>query len=460
MNLKQKTIIWFSTIFAIVFLLSGCGGETKNEFSGSNEDKVDKVDNVEEINKNEISNDPVTLRIWNSNNMNDEEFNNFFINPIQKKYPFMTIESVPNKDGTRFAELIATGDLPDITLGSGPALVTQLIDADVPADLTEFIKKHNYPLDRFAPAVIPTLNGLFGSNGTSLALPAGHMNFSVLYYNKDIFEKFGVDHPVDGMTWDEAYALSRRVTKEDGGVMYRGFDFQDDVYIQYNQLSLSVIDGKSNQSIVSSDGWKAWFDSFSRFYEIPGGLNTEVISGIGLKINEFTKDKKLAMLGVAPILPTVKAAEAESGFNWDIVTLPDFKEIKGRSLQAIIPYMVVTKTSKYKEQAFLAITAFLEDEALIERAKNNNLTVAKDPAINKHFGENDSGLKGKNLKAIMEYNTADPQTYFTKYDAQAVNTLTNAFRQVIQNNKDTNTALREAEDAINKKIAEIDAASK
>ncbi|WP_374017918.1 extracellular solute-binding protein [Paenibacillus thiaminolyticus] len=46
-----------------------------------------------------------------------------------------------------------------------------------------------------------------------------------LYYNKAIFDKFGVDYPRDGMTWDEIQDLAKQVTAERDGVKYRGLSF-------------------------------------------------------------------------------------------------------------------------------------------------------------------------------------------------------------------------------------------
>ena len=77
-----------------------------------------------------------------------------------------------------------------------------------------------------------------------------------MYYNKDLFDRFGVPYPKDGMTWDEVYALAQKVTRTEGGVAYKGFAFQDFYLFTANQLSLSFVDGKTEKSVVNSDGWK------------------------------------------------------------------------------------------------------------------------------------------------------------------------------------------------------------
>lgn len=51
------------------------------------------------------------------------------------------------------------------------------------------------------------------------------MNIPALFYNKDIFDKFGVAYPKNGMIYEETLDLdlARRVTRSDGGVQYLGF---------------------------------------------------------------------------------------------------------------------------------------------------------------------------------------------------------------------------------------------
>lgn len=41
-------------------------------------------------------------------------------------------------------------------------------------------------------------------------------NTMSLYYNKDLFDKFGVSYPKDGMTWDEVLELNRQLDKNGG----------------------------------------------------------------------------------------------------------------------------------------------------------------------------------------------------------------------------------------------------
>jgi multiple sugar transport system substrate-binding protein len=76
----------------------------------------------------------------------------------------------------------------------------------------------------------------------------------VLMYNKEIFDKFNIAFPTDGMTWDQAYAMAVKLTRQDGGVNYRGFGTPNSVWYN-NQLSLQIVNPKTNKASFYTDGW-------------------------------------------------------------------------------------------------------------------------------------------------------------------------------------------------------------
>lgn len=71
-------------------------------------------------------------------------------------------------------------------------------------------------------------------------LPIAMINASI-YYSKDIFDKFALPYPKNGMTIDETYELAKRMTRLDNGVQYRGFEIAANIQIQYNQMSLPIV---------------------------------------------------------------------------------------------------------------------------------------------------------------------------------------------------------------------------
>lgn len=72
-----------------------------------------------------------------------------------------------------------------------------------------------------------------------------------------------------------------------------------------------------------------------------------------------------------------------------------------------------------------------------------------------HFAEEDMDfLKDNNIQAVFK---TKPQQSFppTEYGSTAFNEITNLMRTIVNDKTDTNTALRNYDELMNKKIAEI-----
>src|SRR5690606_36937033 len=86
---------------------------------------------------------------------------------------------------------------------------------DMLYDITDELKAINFDMSRledYAP-ILGTYDGKLVSLPLSIQV-------SVLFYNKDIFDRFAVDYPRDGMTWEEVKDLAKDLTKFDEGVQY------------------------------------------------------------------------------------------------------------------------------------------------------------------------------------------------------------------------------------------------
>ncbi|MDB5084275.1 MAG: extracellular solute-binding protein family 1, partial [Bacilli bacterium] len=116
-------------------------------------------------------------------------------------------------------------------------------------DMTDLVKKHNFDLSRFEQSPIQGIQQLGGLYGIPITLSP-----LVLYYNKDIFDKFGVAYPKNGMTWDQISELAKKFDQNVDGVQYVGFVTDVDHPWNSNQLSLPYVDPKTgNASVGTAD---------------------------------------------------------------------------------------------------------------------------------------------------------------------------------------------------------------
>lgn len=79
-------------------------------------------------------------------------------------------------------------------------------------------------------------------------------NIQVLFCNKEIFDKFVVDYPQDGMTWDEILSMGDKITRKDGDKLYFGFSNQGVTQvIKLNPISLTKVDPDTGKLLINQD---------------------------------------------------------------------------------------------------------------------------------------------------------------------------------------------------------------
>lgn len=427
MVMTKRASLLLATAVSVNILLAGCGG---------------KQQTAAQEPKPEDSNKPVTITVFNPSNYSDYLWENLWVAPTKKKYPHITLVNVKNEKGNSLSELVAANRVPDIIQGQGVKATFEYGDLGIIEDMSPLIKKYKIDLSHIDPAFMNSLKADPKDNSV-YALPVTQNN-AALFYNKGLFDRFGVPYPKDGLTWDDAFELARKMTRTDGGVKYRGLDIHPASLFNNNQMSLSFIDNKTEKAIVQTDGWKSFFTSLKRFYDIEGN------SPPG-SINNFLKDQNVAMFVVSNIFsPLIDATQA--GLNWDLVTMPTYSSGPKTGIQPAVVGLFVSGKSPNKDEAFKVVSNLISDEVQLERSKIGEPSVLKNSDIKKIFGSEMPHSKDRNFVAFVSSIPAPMANSVTKYDAIGITEMTRAFSEFTQNKKDINTILREAEENINKAV--------
>ncbi|GAA3402129.1 ABC transporter substrate-binding protein [Paenibacillus hodogayensis] len=157
-------------------------------------------------------------------------------------------------------------------------------------DITDLVKQHNVDLNRIEPVLLDEVKRTSG--GKLYMLPVQN-NIQVLFYNKDIFDRFGVGYPRDGMTWDEMLDLSKKLTRKDSGKLYFGFSSQGAVQaIKMNPMSLVKVDPASGKLQINRD--TRWIRYSRRILCNPTAIrtfstNTSPRTGPRPRLRNFTR---------------------------------------------------------------------------------------------------------------------------------------------------------------------------
>lgn len=437
---NRKKRIWIAAMLAAIALTSaGCGGgSTAGSTTGGN-----AADTGSKAEAQQANTDPVKLVLYQRNaNISDEEFKILIAEPVKKKYPYIDIEIVHADKEKTPENLVASGNVPDLVFTNGPG-VRAFAELDAAQDLSELIKVNRFDLSRFEPNVIDTIKAL-NDQGKFLAVPFS-INFTALFYNKDIFDKFGVPYPKDGLTWEEVTELAKQLTRKDNGQQYYGLN-QAGIALKASQLSLKSYDPGTKKAVLATDGWVRAFSAQQAIAGIPGNTPAD-------NIKTFQVDQTLAMSAAkgARIGELEDLYNQGKTLNWDMVSFPTFKEAPKTDAEAATHMLMVTSTSKHKDAAFKVLQVVTEDANQAEMNKRGRLTALKDPKIKENFGASLNSLKGKNIQAVF-YNTPAANRYSDKFSEIASAQAVAAMGKVVSGETDINTALRQAEDEANKLI--------
>ncbi|MBD2862145.1 ABC transporter substrate-binding protein [Paenibacillus oceani] len=420
---------------AMSLIASGCskneGGPTGEAAGGAAKEPV-------------INTDPVTLTVFNSS-MGDAAFQTSIIEPIQKKYPHMKLDMIKKSPGMTMPELVASGRVPDIIFGDSSGDIPVYREMDVLADLTPYIKTYKFDLDALDPDIVQVIRPNF-PDGQFLMFPFS-VNIATLHYNKDLFDKFGVPYPKDGMMWSEVLDLAKRLTRKEDGVQYIGFDFAFNVMLPYNQLSATMVDAKTFKASVNNEAWKQVFTTMKEFYSIPG-------NEWGKGVDGFLRTKTIAMWAGTTLFGSLPDA-TKNGLNWDVVALPSFPQAPKTTIQMFAPLIGVSKTSKHPDQAFLAVAHLMSEEIQGNSMRQGRPSALKSKQLKENFGKDVEVLQGRNAGAFTYNKLAPTPQPVTKYDAAVFPILRQKFYDAAVTGKDVNTALMEAEDLINKELEKL-----
>lgn len=375
--------------------------------------------------------------------LTEDEFKQYIVEPVKRKYPHITVERVTmDFEANSLDKIVASGNIPDIVIYASP-LMDYITDMALDFDMEPLIKKHDMDLNRFENVTLDSIRVVSQKNYL-VAIPYS-MQINAMYYNKDIFDKFGAPYPKDGMTWEEVRELAKRVTRMDGGVQYRGLE-PDYVYRVASALALPMIDAKTMKAAVNTDAWRNVFETVRSIYDIPGNSK---IQYAGAGQDAFVKDRNVAML---PSLNVFSKISAAKDLNWDMVTYPSFPSAKGTGMQIDEHFMLITTSSKNKDDALKVIMTVTSDEVQRDMVQNGRLTVLKDEKIKADFGKNLPLLAGKNVHAVLKTKPA-LAVVSTKHGAFARDRMMKAMEALVKREEtDVTTVLRKAEEEINKNI--------
>lgn len=448
--MKNKLLVLFISLFAIVALVA-CAGDDADDTPTNNVAQDSSDDTIENIEDEvaEYPTDDVTIRVampWS-----DEIFESRF-GKIEEKHPHITIEQVPfNGSREVLEELFANNVEFDIILSTN---IQMMDEYELIYPLDEMVETYGFDLDELHPGIINYLRSI-DTNNRLVGFPDGTA-YQALFYNKDVFDLFGVPYPDPDvpMTWQETFELAEQMTGTRDGEEYTGLTFNPQTQtraIPLRQLGINATDPETGEVLITEEeGFHRYLSLMEDFINIPG------MPSDALQSYQFAYKRVGMSLGYHIYLGQ-DWGDKEYKKDMDLVPLPVWEDHPNASPALSTTPMIISNYSDNKEVAFQVLTEYVSKENQMEISENmGSGVVLTDPEVIAAFGSNVPGYDGKNIDAFFKHtpvemeNRSQWDSYVNMYDAEGA-------LDMLVEGTDVNTILREISEQAETAIQEAQA---
>lgn len=415
-QIRKKSNYLFMVILALMLALAACGPDEEGS-KGNNGNNNEEVDGNQENKGNndpdevaEFPTDPVTIRVAQA--WGEDIFESRF-KSMEDKYPYLTIEHVPfNGSREALEELFAHDVEFDIIVASDIALMEEY---DVIYPLDDMVEKYGYDLDELHPALLNYIRS--SSSGDELVGFPDGTSYQALFYNKEVFDKFGEPYPDPDvpMTWEETFDLAAKMTETRDGVDYLGLTFNPQSTTRVaplKQLGLNMTDPETGEVLLTEEqGFHRYLSLMEDFLNIPG-MPPEALQSYVFGY------KQAAMTIAYNVYLSQDWGDKEFKKDMDIAPLPVWDDLPDTGPELGTWPLIISKYSENKDAAFQVLVEYVSKDNQLEIARNmGGGPVLVDEEVREQFGALIPGYEGKNMAAFFKHNPVemDVRSQWDKY---------------------------------------------
>jgi len=224
-----------------------------------------------------------------------------------------------------------------------------------------------------------------------------HFAGQAVYYNKDLFDRFGIEYPTDKMSWEELLNLAARFPTDGAGeerVYGLNLGYHTDLYAFGarigSSLGLREI-SPDKQVLVDSDAWERVYETALKALRSGSLYQADFSDFVGnyedyLLRDPFISGKAAMTIEGTYLMQQIREAEEfvpdRAVKNWDLVTLPvDPANPDYTNDVSYYNILAIHADSANRDAAWEFIRYFHSDDYARVMSKTNNgtLTVRKNP---------------------------------------------------------------------------------
>ncbi|GIN71207.1 bicyclomycin resistance protein [Bacillus sp. J14TS2] len=431
----------YLVLLTVLFLggLSGCSAQDVDQ-------RLDK-ENEENVENNEnITEEPVTIKI--ARYFEDDEAWESRVGKLEEDLPNIKFERIPYENTSEsLQELFAAGVKPDIIIGP----IEPLKELEVIEPLDELIERHNFDLDSLNPALMKTARSLT-AEGKIVGFP-DNKTFSALYYNKNVFDLFGVSYPDPDapMTWQEVIDLAAKMTGERNGMEYIGMTHGPFAGFgpgnwPFSELATNMTDPETGEvDIQDNPALKQYFELMADYYNIPGAHDPN------REGDWFLEGKAGMYIAQGNYLDLIEDVSVLGAI--DMVPIPVWEDKPDVGPFNGFWTLTITNYSEHKDEAFQVLEAYVSEKHQLSVSESGVMgSVLADPKLDERYASQSPAYEGKNREVFFALQSATYGDTISQWDEYV--DVGEAVTEIAETEKDVNTILRELEEKSAAKIKE------
>ena len=324
--MKKKIKLAMLGMTAVLFGLTACGNKQESK---SAEGKT-------------------TIRFASWDTADDVDAQQKMVDKFNEEHPDIQVvlEAYGSEFDTKISASMGSGDAPDVMyMWNYPAYHDGLEPLD------SYIEKEG---EDYKKNFYSTLWNYNSYDGQIYGLPVGFTTHCV-YYNKDLFEKAGVEEPKDGWTWEDLEEKAKKINEATG---VKGFSFSMkpdpydyEMYLWSNGTAYCDKEGKM-EGYVNSDKALETYKMFQDMAKDGYAVATEKSGS-----DEFESGQTAMFVYGAWAVKKY----TEAGVNFGLAKLPSFGTEKSASILSSSG-VAIAKSNKNKEAAWEFVKYWTDEE--------------------------------------------------------------------------------------------------
>ena len=324
-------------------------------------------------------------------------------------------------------QLAGSADLDIVTIKDIPGYAN-LINLD-------YLKPLNEVLTRDTADFNGTIEQLTTDDGNFYAVPF-RSDFWVLYYNKDLFDKAGVEYPSNDMTLEDYDALARKMTSGSGDTKVYGCHY----HTWRSAASLfAILDGKNTIIDGTYDFMKPTYDMVIAQQKDGICMDYGYLKTSSLHYSAAFENQQCAMVNMGSwFISTLEAymKDAETKFNWGIVKYPHPAGAEAGSTLGTVTSLAINADSPKAEAAADFINWCVSEEGAQAIAKTGTFPACGSAATAEIIKSTEGFPEDSNSVDALTTSNVYLEMPYTQY-ASDIETILNAEHDAIMTMSET-----------------------